>query len=150
MSGPAIEARPTGHVRLVFVLVIAALLGTFAVYTALIGDTTPLLGVAEAASGKHHGESVRLDGKVLSHSGDAGSGAGMRIVLQDNDTAQTVSVAYHGSVPDAFRDGRGVVVDGRLVGATFVAVTDSLVTKCPSKYAPTTTTPAAPAASVGC
>ena len=45
-----------------------------------------------------------------------------------------VRVLYTGSVPDPFRVGRDVAVDGRLQNGTFVAEPDSLVTKCPSKY----------------
>jgi cytochrome c-type biogenesis protein CcmE len=126
--------RPRRHIRLVFALLVASLLGTFAVYTALVGDTTPLLGVAEAAAGNHAGEQVKLTGKVVSHQGDAGTPAGMRIELADNASGQRVHVVYHGSIPDAFRDGRHIVVDGKLSGSTFVAANDSLVTKCPSKY----------------
>jgi cytochrome c-type biogenesis protein CcmE len=39
-------------------------------------------------------------------------------------------------VPDLFRTGRDVVVDGRLRNGVFVAVPNTLVTKCPSKYQP--------------
>ena len=48
----------------------------------------------------------------------------------------TVTVVYKGSVPDLFKTGRDVVVDGRMRNGVFVAVPDTLVTKCPSKYAP--------------
>jgi cytochrome c-type biogenesis protein CcmE len=48
----------------------------------------------------------------------------------------TIPVVYKGSVPDLFKTGRDVVVDGRLRHGVFVAVPDTLVTKCPSKYAP--------------
>ncbi len=130
------EASGRRHVRLVFALVVASLLGTFAVYTALIGDTTPLLGVAQAASGAHAGEPVKLTGKVVAHSGDPSSTAGMRITLADNVSGKTIDVVYHGSVPDAFRDGRRIVVDGSVTKGAFHAAADSLVTKCPSKYAP--------------
>ena len=140
MTSTPIAERPSGHIRLVFVLAIAALLGVFAVYTALIGDTTPLIGVAEAAAGKHQGEVVRLAGKVVSHSGDAGTPAGLRIVLADNTTGQTTVLVYHGSVPDAFRDGRRVVIDGTERAGVFQAKADTLVTKCPSKYQPPTST----------
>ena len=43
-------------------------------------------------------------------------------------------VVYTGVVPDPFRDGREVIVTGRLKNGTFVAERDSLVTKCPSKF----------------
>ena len=45
-------------------------------------------------------------------------------------------VVYTGSVPDLFRAGRHVYLRGKLENGVFVAERDSLVTKCPSKYAP--------------
>jgi cytochrome c-type biogenesis protein CcmE len=39
-------------------------------------------------------------------------------------------------VPDLFRRGREVVVEGALRDGTFVAKPGTLSTKCPSKYAP--------------
>ena len=48
----------------------------------------------------------------------------------------SVPVVYKGSVPDLFKTGREVVVDGKLRNGVFVAVPNSLVTKCPSKYTP--------------
>jgi cytochrome c-type biogenesis protein CcmE len=47
-----------------------------------------------------------------------------------------VRVQYRGSVPDLFREGREVAVEGRVGGQSFVAVPNTLVTKCPSKYSP--------------
>ncbi|WP_410960874.1 cytochrome c maturation protein CcmE, partial [Salmonella sp. SAL4360] len=52
----------------------------------------------------------------------------------DGGNRSTVTVLYTGSVPDQFKVGRDLVVDGQLKGATFVAVPGSMVTKCPSKY----------------
>jgi cytochrome c-type biogenesis protein CcmE len=68
-------------------------------------------------------------------SGDAHT-AGLRFRLRDVKGATTVPVVYKGSVPDLFKTGRDVVVDGRLRNGVFIAVPDTLVTKCPSKYAP--------------
>ena len=45
-------------------------------------------------------------------------------------------VVYRGSVPDLFRAGRHIVVEGRLTNGVFVANPGSMITKCPSKYAP--------------
>ena len=129
--------RGRRHIRLVFALVIASLLGTFAVYTALVSDTTPLIGVAEAAAGQTAGEDVKLTGKVVSFSGDASTDAGMKITLADYaGGGQTIPVVYRGSVPDAFKEGREIVLDGTAAGGVFHAKADSLVTKCPSKYTP--------------
>jgi cytochrome c-type biogenesis protein CcmE len=61
----------------------------------------------------------------------------MRFRLRDIDGPTTVPVLYRGSVPDLFRVGRQVYMRGELRGGVFVAEPDSLVTKCPSKYAPT-------------
>ena len=133
---PAPTSGGRRHIRLVFALVIASLLGTFAVYTALVSDTTPLIGVAEAAAGQKAGEDVKLTGKVVSFSGDASTDAGMRITLADYGDGQTIPVVYRGSVPDAFKAGREIVLDGTATGGVFHAKADSLVTKCPSKYTP--------------
>jgi cytochrome c-type biogenesis protein CcmE len=46
-----------------------------------------------------------------------------------------VPVAYSGTVPDPFREGREVILTGSLEGGTLVAERDSLITKCPSKFA---------------
>ena len=62
--------------------------------------------------------------------------AALRFRLRDRSGTTTVPVVYRGSVPDLFKPGREVVVDGKLIDGTFVAVRDTLVTKCPSKYAP--------------
>ena len=63
-----------------------------------------------------------------------GHGSPMRFVLRDESTRQTVPVAYTGSVPDAFKTSRRVIVTGRLEHGVFVAQPDSLLTKYPSKY----------------
>jgi cytochrome c-type biogenesis protein CcmE len=61
----------------------------------------------------------------------------MRFHLKDIDGSETVPVVYRGSVPDLFQAGRQVYMRGELQNGVFVAEPDSLVTKCPSKYAPT-------------
>ena len=48
----------------------------------------------------------------------------------------SVVVVYRGSVPDQFKLGRQLVVSGRLQNGVFVAKEGSMLTKCPSKYAP--------------
>ena len=67
--------------------------------------------------------------------GDAHAG-GLRFRLRDVKGTATATVVYKGTVPDLFRSGRDVVVDGKLRNGVFVAVPNTLVTKCPSKYQP--------------
>jgi cytochrome c-type biogenesis protein CcmE len=55
------------------------------------------------------------------------------------DGARALPVAYSGVVPDIFKDGRQVVVEGALGrDGTFEATT--LLAKCPTKYTPATPT----------
>jgi cytochrome c-type biogenesis protein CcmE len=46
-------------------------------------------------------------------------GADVQFIV--TDTAERVPVRFHGILPDLFREGKGVVAEGRLEGGTFVA-----------------------------
>ena len=126
-------ARRGNPARLVIALSVAAVLAVFLLYTSIAGGGTPVLRPSQLAG--HHGR-VSLMGQVVgTPSGDAHAG-GKRFRLRDVKGTGTVTVVYKGSVPDLFKTGNDVVVDGRLRNGVFVAVPDTLVTKCPSKYAP--------------
>jgi cytochrome c-type biogenesis protein CcmE len=121
--------------RLVIALSVAAALAVFVIYTAVAGAGTPQIQPDVLA--RHH-EQVLLVGKVVSEGGDSHSSAGKQFVLRNvtgNQRARA-HVLYHGTVPDLFAVGREVVVTGALRNGVFVANTDSLSTKCPSKYQP--------------
>ena len=47
--------------------------------------------------------------------------AGTQVSFLVTDTAKTVPVRYVGILPDLFKEGKGVVAQGRLEGGTFVA-----------------------------
>jgi cytochrome c-type biogenesis protein CcmE len=128
-------ARKRSPARLVIALSVAAVLAVFLLYTSIAGGGTPSLRPS-ALSG--HTGRVSLVGTVVGPvSGDAHAG-GLHFALRDRNGTATVPVVYTGTVPDLFRSGRDIVVDGRLQGDTFVAVPNTLVTKCPSKYTPAT------------
>ena len=117
-------------------LSVAAALAVFVVYTALAGN-----GVAQLtpSSVVGHAGDVTLVGAVVGPvKGNAYANGGLRFRLKDigSATASRVPVDYRGSVPDLFKVGRHVVVEGTLRDGVFVAKPGSLVTKCPSKYAP--------------
>ena len=89
---------------------------------------------AEIAAGKAApGQAVRLGGMV-----ERGSvqrlpdGVTIRFVVTDGQ-ART-PVVYRGIVPDLFREGSGVVAEGRMAGATFVA--DTILAKHDERYMP--------------
>jgi cytochrome c-type biogenesis protein CcmE len=119
--------------RLIVALSVAAVLAVFLVYTSLAGGGTPSLQPSQLAG---HSGRVSLVGIVVGRpSGDAHAG-GLRFLLRDRHAMASVPVVYKGSVPDLFKTGREVVVDGKLRNGVFVAVPNTLVTKCPSKYTP--------------
>jgi cytochrome c-type biogenesis protein CcmE len=118
---------------------VAAVLAIFLVYSALAGGTAQV--IPSELGGQS--EEVVLAGKVVGQpSGSAHDGEGLRFTLTDPEgapatgEAASVPVVYHGSVPDLFRTGRHISVTGTLQNGVFVAEPDTLVTKCPSKYAP--------------
>ncbi|MDQ3893881.1 MAG: cytochrome c maturation protein CcmE [Actinomycetota bacterium] len=123
--------RSRSPARLVIALSVAAVLAVFLLYTSIAGGGTPSLKPSEVAG---RGGDVSLVGVATGpKSGDAHAG-GLRFRLRDIGGRATVPVVYRGTVPDLFRLGRHVVVEGRMRDGVFVAKEDSLVTKCPSKY----------------
>jgi cytochrome c-type biogenesis protein CcmE len=128
-------ARRRSPVRLVIALSVAAVLAVFLIYSSIAGGGTPSL---RPSSLRGHTERVYLTGVVLKPVTGDPHGTGMHFRLRDKNGTATVPVYYTGSIPDLFRPGRDVLVEGRMQHGTFVAVPDSLVTKCPSKYTPKT------------
>jgi cytochrome c-type biogenesis protein CcmE len=120
-------------VRLVIALSVAAVLAVFLLYSSIAGGGTPSL---RPSSLPGHDGRVSLAGRVIGPARGDAHGAGLRFRLRDVEGAATVPVVYKGSVPDLFRPGRDVVVQGTLQNGVFVAVPGTLVTKCPSKYTP--------------
>ena len=89
---------------------------------------------AEIAAGKaEQGRAVRLGGMV-----EKGSikrqpdGVTIRFVVTDGQ-ART-PVVFRGIVPDLFREGSGVVAEGRVQGSSFVA--DTILAKHDERYMP--------------
>jgi cytochrome c-type biogenesis protein CcmE len=118
---------------LILALSVAAVLAVFLLYTSIAGGRTPSLQPSQLAG---HSGRVSLVGIVVGKpTGDAHAG-GLHFLLRDRHAMASVPVVYKGTVPDLFKTGREVVVDGRLRNGVFVAVPNTLVTKCPSKYAP--------------
>ena len=126
-------ARKRSPARLIVALSVAAVLAVFLIYTSLAGGGTPSLRPSQLHG--HHGR-VSLAGQVVGPATGDAHGAGLRFRLQDvgGKSSALVPVVYRGSVPDLFKVGRHVVLDGRVRNGVFVGVPGTLVTKCPSKY----------------
>jgi len=116
------------RLRLVVALAAAVLLATALVYTSFSASTE-----ASKPSEIRPGKSYELTGKVVSDSVER-EGDSLRFRIRDRDGTESVPVTYSGVVPDPFREGREVIVEGELREGTFMAERDSLVTKCPSKF----------------
>ena len=129
-------ARNSRSVRLVLALSVAGVLAIFLLYVSIAGGRTPQLAPSQLAG---HAGRISLVGKVVGPVHGSGySSRGLRFDVADigSGAHAPVPVVYHGSVPDLFKVGRHIVVDGRYRNGVFVAKRDTLVTKCPSKYSP--------------
>jgi cytochrome c-type biogenesis protein CcmE len=124
-------ARRGNPARLVIALSVAALLAVFLVYTSMAGGT-PSLQPSELNGRTGN---VGLSGKVVKPVRRDGRTVHFR--LRDVEGTKSIPVVYSGSVPDLFRVGRDIHIEGELRGSLFVGKPDTLVTRCPSKYAPT-------------
>ena len=111
------------------------MLAVFLLYTSIAGGGNPSLAPSELAG--RTGQ-VQLAGVVVGPVHGDAHAEGLRFRLKDigKGPTTTVAVLYSGSVPDLFKVGRHIVVDGQLRRSTFVAEPGSMITKCPSKYAP--------------
>ena len=79
------------------------------------------------------GTQIRLGGMVeegsISRSSD-----GLQVAFRVTDGTESLPVAYHGILPDLFREGQGVVAEGQMHDGTFKAVT--ILAKHDENYMP--------------
>ena len=79
------------------------------------------------------GQRIRLGGIV--EAGTVQRGGGEHVSFRVTDTVESVPVTYTGLLPDLFREGQGVVAEGRL-GADRVFVADTVLAKHDETYMP--------------
>ncbi len=126
---PALKRK----IRLIVALSAAVLLAVALIYTSFNASSE-----AKQPSDILHAppdQSYQLTGVVVPGSIHRhASVLDFRIADRD-DSKVSLPVRYSGQVPDPFANGREVIVSGKVDDGTFVAQRDSLITKCPSKYA---------------
>ncbi len=123
----------------VYILALALFLGGlgYLLYSGLGENTTYFLNVSEALAMQPQALSkARLFGTVaeqdLARPDDA---MGVTFTLVDKDNAaKTIRVNYRGAVPDTFKPGVEVIVEGGVNPASGAFAANTLMTKCPSKY----------------
>lgn len=81
-------------------------------------------------------QTVRVNGQVAPGSlqQEAG-GFNLKFTIVDVDGGESIPVVYRGVVPDSFKVGNEVVVEGHL-DATGIFQAQTLMPKCSSKYVP--------------
>jgi len=124
------------HVRLVVCLTLAVLLASGLIYTSFAASS-PALSPSQLLADSATQGVVQLTGTVVNRSVRDRPDGVLDFRLADRaDSTVSVPVAYTGSVPSAFKVERELIVTGSMKGGRFVAQTNSMITKCPSKYTP--------------
>ena len=114
----------------VAILSVAVFLVVFALRDTIVFFHTPK-EVAERAIPA--GKRIRLGGLVAE--GSVKRGVGMSVEFVITDTAKSIPVSYTGILPDLFREGQGVVAEGKLdAGGRFLA--DTVLAKHDETYMP--------------
>jgi cytochrome c-type biogenesis protein CcmE len=127
-----VDPQRKRKIRLVVALSAAVLLAAGLVYTSFSASTeakepSQLLAAAPGAS-------YEMTGRVVPGSVEReGNSLRFRVAARDGGE-QSIPVTYTGTVPDPFRGGREIILTGVVEGGTFVGESDTLVTKCPSKF----------------
>jgi len=123
------------HQRLVLVLAVfgaliaAALLAMWGLADRAAYFRTP----ADIVAGKAgEGEAIRLGGMVEQGSLKELGGTSVGFIVTDG--AAKVPVTFRGILPDLFREGSGMVAEGRMERGTFVA--DMILAKHDERYMP--------------
>jgi cytochrome c-type biogenesis protein CcmE len=114
----------------VAILALSSLLVLFALRDTIVFFHTPS-EIAEKSIGA--GQRFRLGGLVAE--GSVKRGAGTAVEFAVTDTLATLRVSYQGVLPDLFREGQGVVAEGRIDGAG-VFIADTVLAKHDETYMP--------------
>ena len=112
------------------ILGLASLLVLFALRESIVFFHTPSDVIEKKIAA---GQRFRLGGLVAQGSVHRGSGTAVEFAV--TDTLQTIQVSYQGVLPDLFREGQGVVAEGKLdAGGRFFA--DTVLAKHDETYMP--------------
>lgn len=119
-------------VRLVVALAAAVVLASALIYTSF-SAASPALTPSQLLRDAQPGRSYQLTGTVVKGSVHR-EGAVLNFGVADRTGGTSVAIAYTGTVPDPFREGREVIVTVEKQGSRYIGERNSLITKCPSKY----------------
>ncbi len=119
------------------IVVVVAALG-FLIYTGLSDNMVYYYHVDEflPKAASLRGETIKVNGKVVQGSIRKTQMQDYDFVICGGNKANLVNVSYHGVVPDTFKDGSDVVVEGDYNPEAQKFHATTLLAKCPTKYEP--------------
>jgi cytochrome c-type biogenesis protein CcmE len=120
-------------------ILIGGSLGVLAIAAALVlsalKDSIVFFNSPTDLAEKHLGPGTRIRIGGLVETGSLKRGDGLNISFKVTDGAHDIAVRYQGIVPDLFREGQGVVAEGKLaLDGSFVA--DTVLAKHDERYMP--------------
>ena len=98
-----------------------ALIGASALVAATFDDTIAFFKSPSEIAAENPGPDrlLRLGGLVVDGSVQRGQGETVRFSVTDGGA--TIPVSFTGVLPDLFREGQGIIAEGRMTGDAFVA-----------------------------
>ena len=111
------------------ILVVTACVG-YLIYSASGGATEYYLTVSELRAHQTAGD-VRVAGVVQDDV--AKTDGGLHVTFTEKDSTASMPVDYQGALPDIFKPGITVVVEGKL-GGDGIFHAHTLLAKCPSRF----------------
>ena len=123
----------TQRLALVLLALVALVTAVLLAMWGLRDQASYFLTPADITAGKAPGRAFRLGGMVEIGSVQRGPD-GLTIRFRVSDGKAVTPVVYRGIVPDLFREGSGVVAEGRMAGTTFAA--DTILAKHDERYMP--------------
>jgi cytochrome c-type biogenesis protein CcmE len=118
--------------RLIVALSAAVVLASALIYTSF-SAASPALSPSQLVRQAQPGRSYQLTGTVVPRSVHR-EGSTLDFSVEDRAGGTVIPVAYTGTVPDPFREGREVIVTVERHNGRYVGERNSLITKCPSKF----------------
>ncbi len=118
---------------LIITLVVLSVVG-YLIYAGIRDTMMYYLTVPEVLAGtlEAQGDVIRVSGNVFPDS-VKWDPKDLKLVFKIGDDQASLNVAYSGVVPDSFKPGREVVIEGKYNGdGNFVA--ETIMPKCASKY----------------
>ncbi len=105
-------------------------------YTGFQSSATYYYEVSELVDlgGSIYGENVRVNGQVAPGSVEQEAGS-LNLKFSIIEGRKSLPVVYEGVIPDTFKVGNEVVVEGYLDSAGIFRA-NTILTKCPSRYVP--------------